>query len=187
MFSGLRIGEVCALKWKDVNFENKTINIERGTTQTINFDDMGNIVGRENVIGTTKTMCSERNIPMTEYLCKVLQDWLRKCKLENVVESEYYVFGNKEFTNTDKCRSKFDSFKKRFNLGHFGISFHGLRHTFSNMLFEMKENPKAIQQLLGHRDVKTTISIYNSVDNNYLIGTTDRLNARIKNNQYSEL
>ena len=51
----------------------------------------------------------------------------------------------------------FDRFKRRHNLDKYNIHFHGLRHTFSNMLFEMNENPKVIQQLLGHRDVKTTI------------------------------
>ena len=55
----------------------------------------------------------------------------------------------------------FDRFIKRHNLGKYNIHFHGLRHTFSNMLFEMNENPKAIQQLLGHRDVKTTVHTKN--------------------------
>ena len=74
----------------------------------------------------------------------------------------------------------FDRFIKRHKLGKYNIHFHGLRHTFSNMLFEMNENPKAIQQLLGHRDVKTTITVYNSVDNEYIRNTTDKLNEKIK-------
>ena len=78
------------------------------------------------------------------------------------------------------CRMIFDRFIKRHNLGKYNIHFHGLRHTFSNMLFEMNENPKAIQQLLGHRDVKTTITVYNSVDNEYIRNTTDKLNEKIK-------
>jgi len=51
------------------------------------------------------------------------------------------------------------------------------------MLFEMNENPKVIQQLLGHRDVKTTIMVYNSVDHSYIRNTTDKLNARINKGQ----
>ena len=43
----------------------------------------------------------------------------------------------------------FDRFKRRHDLEKYNINFHGLRHTFSNMLFEMNENPKVIQQLLG--------------------------------------
>ena len=52
------------------------------------------------------------------------------------------------------------------------------------MLFEINENPKAIQQLLGHRDVKTTITIYNSVDNEYIRNTTNKLNEKIKETVY---
>ena len=44
----------------------------------------------------------------------------------------------------------------------------------------MNENPKVIQQLLGHRDVKTTITVYNSVDNEYIRNTTEKLNEKIK-------
>ncbi len=46
----------------------------------------------------------------------------------------------------------FDRFKRRDNLNKYNIYFHGLRHTFSNMLFEMNEYPKVIQQLLGHKE-----------------------------------
>ena len=81
------------------------------------------------------------------------------------------------------CRMIFDRFIKRHNLGKYNIHFHGLRHTFSNMLFEMNENPKVIQQLLGHRDVKTTITVYNSVNSDYVKEATDRLNTKIQENQ----
>lgn len=48
---------------------------------------------------------------------------------------------------------------------------------------EMNENPKVIQQLLGHRDVKTTITVYNSVDSEYIRQTTDKFNERVKEDQ----
>ena len=48
------------------------------------------------------------------------------------------------------------------------------------MPFEMNENPKVIQRLLGHRDVKTTITVYNSVDSEYIRNTTEKLNEKIK-------
>ena len=80
----------------------------------------------------------------------------------------------------------FDRFKRRHDLDKYNIHFHGLRHTFSNMLFEMNENPKVIQQLLGHRDVKTTITVYNSVDNEYIRNTTEKLNEKIKQEKLYE-
>lgn len=51
------------------------------------------------------------------------------------------------------------------------------------MLFEMNENPKVIQQLLGHRDVKTTITVYNSVNSDYVREATDRLNTKIQEHE----
>ena len=84
-------------------------------------------------------------------------------------------------------RKIFDRFKRRNGLDKFNIHFHGLRHTFSNMLFEMNENPKVIQQLLGHRDVKTTITVYNSVNSDYVREATDRLNTKIQEKQKEQV
>lgn len=47
----------------------------------------------------------------------------------------------------------------------------------------MNENPKVIQQLLGHRDVKTTITVYNSVDSEYVRQTTEKFNEKLKEDQ----
>ena len=80
-------------------------------------------------------------------------------------------------------RKIFDGWKKRHKLTNYNIHFHVLRHTFLNMLFEMNENPKVIQQLLGHRDVKITITVYNSVDSEYIRQTTDKFNERVKEDQ----
>ena len=80
----------------------------------------------------------------------------------------------------------FDRFKRRHDLEKYNIHFHGLRHTFSNMLFEMNENPKVIQQLLGHRDVKTTITTYNSVDKSYFDKATKVFNEQYKIEQQED-
>ena len=77
----------------------------------------------------------------------------------------------------------FDRFKRKNGLNKFNIHFHGLRHTFSNIVFEMNENPKVIQQLLGYRDVKTTITVYNSVDSEYVRQTTEKFNEKVKEEQ----
>ena len=55
------------------------------------------------------------------------------------------------------------------------LHFHQLRHTYSTMLFENHENPKVIQELLGHKDVTTTIKTYNSVDRSKFKQATDKL------------
>ena len=69
---------------------------------------------------------------------------------------------------------------KSHNLQKYHIHFHTLRHTFSNTLFEADQNPKVIQSLLGHKDVKTTITTYNSVDKSYFNKATDVFNEKYK-------
>ena len=111
--------------------------------------------------------------------------------LENeIVSSEYKSFEDIKRKRDDGSyrtysgtRKIFDRFKRRNGLNKFNIHFHGLRHTFSNMLFEMNENPKVIQQLLGHRDVKTTITVYNNVNSDYVKESTNRLNDRLNENE----
>lgn len=58
MFGGLRIGEALALKWENVNFENKTLKVERAITQIPKFDNDGKVISRATVIADTKTACS---------------------------------------------------------------------------------------------------------------------------------
>ena len=183
LFAGLRIGEVCALQWKNVNFKNKTLKIERGITQIPKFDNEGNVLSRVTVVGDTKTTCSVREIPITDIVVNTLLAWrdkqIERERTNRDVTAELTAQTSFIFANDDGsvrtysgCRMIFDRFIKRHNLGKYNIHFH--------MLFEMNENPKAIQQLLGHRDVKTTITVYNSVDNEYIRNTTDKLNEKIK-------
>ena len=194
MFAGLRVGEVIALTWRNVDFENKTLKIERAITQVPKFDSEGNIVSRVTVVGDTKTTCSVREIPVADIVIETLKEWKEKQVLRqktnrdvkaDITAPTAFVFANDDGSvrTYSGCRKIFDRFKRRNNLNKYHIHFHGLRHTFSNMLFEMNENPKVIQQLLGHRDVKTTITVYNSVDSEYVRNTTEKFNVKLKQDQ----
>ncbi len=194
MFAGLRIGEALALKWKNIGFENKTIKIERAITQTLKFDEQGNVKDRTTVIGDTKTACSVRDIPVTDIVLETLKQWKEKQSKRqetnpNVIAiltaPTSFVFANDNgsYRSYYGTRVIFDRFKRRNGLSKYHIHFHGLRHTFSNMLFEMNENPKVIQQLLGHRDVKNTITVYNSVNSEYVRESTNRLNDKLNENK----
>ena len=194
MFAGLRIGEALALKWKNIDFDNKTIKVERAITQVPKFDEQGNIKDRITVIGDTKTTCSVREIPVADIVIETLKQWKDKQNHRQQADPAVtailtspttFVFANDDgsYRTYSGTRKIFDRFKRRNGLDKSNIHFHGLRHTFSNMLFEMNENPKVIQQLLGHRDVKTTITVYNSVNSDYVREATDRLNTKIQENQ----
>lgn len=78
MFGGLRIGEALALKWENVNFENKTLKVERAITQIPKFDNDGKVISRVTVIADTKTACSVREIPIADIVVETLQRWREK-------------------------------------------------------------------------------------------------------------
>jgi len=185
MFAGLRIGEVLALKWRDLDLKKGNISIENSITQVVEFDEEGNVMSRKTIISDTKTAASERENPMPEILVKALKEYKKRREAEEMLSDGKISFTKHEdivfSTNTGKLRTYwgtntlFTRFLKKHNLEKKGIHFHTLRHTFSNMLFEAGENPKVIQSLMGHRDVKTTM-IYNSVDKRQIAGARNVLN-----------
>lgn len=72
MSGGLRIGEALALKWENVNFENKTLKVEHAITQIPKFDNDGKAISRATVIADTKTACSVREIPIADIVVETL-------------------------------------------------------------------------------------------------------------------
>lgn len=187
MLASLRVGEVLGLKWENIDFENKNILVKNGITQVPQFDNKGNVLSRVTVIGDTKTACSVREVPIPVILIDALKDWEKEqwVRLQltgvDLLSPKAIVFSNDDgsvgsYLGTRKI---FDTLAKRN--GFFGkIHFHTLRHTYSNMLFEMNENPKIIQALLGHKFVKTTIMNYNSVDQVYFDKTRNLINEQFK-------
>lgn len=185
MFGGLRIGEVLALKWRNIDFEHGFISVENAITQVVDFNDQGDVIGRQTIIGDTKTVASERENPMPDILIEALKEYKERRMLEealfkgkiSLTKPDDIVFSNNEGelrtywgTNT-----LFRRFLDKHGLGKKGIHFHTLRHTFSNMLFEANENPKVVQMLMGHKNVTTTM-IYNSVDKRQLTSAKNILN-----------
>ena len=166
LYAGLRIGEILALKWTDVDFEDKVIKIRSSLSAKLNFNDNGQIIKRISVLGSTKTECSLRNVPIPNKLLECLLDWhnemLFLSKINNYPKPIFVLGGvvPKTYTSISK---RFHRFLKQNNFDKFNIHFHTLRHTYATMLLEKGTNPKIVQFLLGHRSVKTTLEIYNNV------------------------
>ena len=188
MLAGLRTGETLALRWKDIDFQNKTINVERAITVVPKFDSNGKVIERKTVISDTKTTCSKRVVPMPDLLIQTLQDYKISQDINgyehniNLTSENSLVFCNNDGTVRTYYGTKkiFYRFLEKYGLDKYNIHFHTLRHTFSNMLFEADQNPKVIQALLGHKSVKTTITTYNSVDKSYFQKATDVINKNFK-------
>ncbi|MDT2521729.1 MULTISPECIES: tyrosine-type recombinase/integrase [Enterococcus] len=147
--TGLRIGELSALKWKDINFEENYIIVEH-TLQRIPLK--GSINKTKLLYSRSKTHTSVRRIPMS----KDIKQWLlRRYNLNDTI----YVFSNKN----KPCEPRLITYhfhKIRRNVGLQHIHFHQLRHTFATRCLESNADIASVSSLLGHASAKMTLDIY---------------------------
>lgn len=162
--TGLRQGELFALTWNDIDFENKCIKVKKSYRKVKNIDNGK----REEVVGPPKTKNSIRNVPIPEHLIIKLKKYRIKQKALKLKMSNLYNDKNLVFCNMYGNYLDGSNVLKRFkrilkNNGIKEIKFHDLRHTYATRLFELGENPKTVQELLGHSDISITLDTYTHV------------------------
>lgn len=149
--TGIRIGEVCALTWEDIDTGNGIIHI-RKTLQRIYVNENGK-KRTELLIDTPKTATSMRDIPMIKELYGILKP------LKKIVRNDYFVLTN-DITPTEP-RTYRNYYKKLLKkLGIPPVKFHGLRHSFATRCIESKCDYKTVSVILGHSNISTTLNLY---------------------------
>lgn len=149
LHTGLRIGEIAALKWEDVNFSEETISV-RHTYQRIPLKNQQQKTRL--VYSQTKTFSSMRIVPFSKQVKNWLQDWREKCSGSFLFEKLGRPLEPRTLTN------HFHRLLKKAGLNRF--CFHQLRHTFATRCMEAKSHVAAISALLGHASAKMTLDIY---------------------------
>ena len=149
--TGLRIGEICGLKWSDINTDNGTITVNR-TIERIYIVE-GERKHTELVINTPKTKNSCREIPMNKELLAMVKP------LKKVVNTDFYVLTNEEKpTEPRTYRNYYHRLMARLDIPR--LKYHGLRHSFATRCIESNCDYKTVSVLLGHANITTTLNLY---------------------------
>ncbi|MDQ1806305.1 tyrosine-type recombinase/integrase [Chryseobacterium sp. CKR4-1] len=149
--AGMRIGEICALSWEDIDTDRSIISVNK-TIQRIYVIEDG-VRRTELILDTPKTKNSIRDIPISKELLKILKPF------KKIVNSSYFVLTNDaKPTEPRTYRSYYKNFMSELQMPD--LKFHGLRHSFATRCIESNCDYKTVSVLLGHSNISTTLNLY---------------------------
>lgn len=154
--TGMRIGEVCGLRFEDLDWETRTLKVCRTVERyyIINSDGTPGGVTRLD-LNEPKTKNSRRVIPLPRAVMPMLKAY------SQVSNPDYYICTLSEKVLEPRT---YRNFYRNFILKEVGLKrclkFHALRHTFASMLVENGTDVKTVASILGHSNVSTTLNVY---------------------------
>lgn len=158
LYTGMRSGECLALRWQDIDFENKTIHIENTLTD----------VGGKHWLQPPKTKTSNRYLALSDTLAEIFikQKQHNDDKISKLGSDYQYpelVFATLSGNYVDRSglNTQFRRFVKKTDFDF--ISLHSLRHCNATLLINNGIDLKIVSELLGHSDVSTTANVYADV------------------------
>lgn len=146
LHTGLRIGEICGLKWADIDLQSRTLTVSRTLIRTYTKGD-----GSRLALTPPKSKSSIRTVP--------LNTWISHLLGLLAGDPECYVLtGSSKPLEPGKYRAWYNRMLKKLNLPH--RKFHTLRHTFATTCIACGSDYKSLSKLLGHASVSTTMDLY---------------------------
>jgi integrase len=160
LMTGMRKGEILALKWKDIDFEKNYIYV----TKSVAHD------GDKPVVKTPKTEAGNRIVPLLLPLRNEL--------IKHIGKPDEYIISDDGKTPLSNRRfiSIFDNYRKATGIT---ATAHQLRHSFATIAFEADLDPKSVQEILGHKQLSTTMDIYTQFREKKLTAAAEILNQSL--------
>ena len=149
LYSGIRIGELCALRWEDVDFKKNCLTINK-TIQRVYIKDKNKNISKV-IITTPKTKNANREIPINKDFLEIL----KKVKSD---KEHYILTSNEKYIEPRTYRKYFNKVLDELKIKHF--NFHSLRHTFATNCISLGVDYKTVSELLGHANVNITLNLY---------------------------
>lgn len=151
LHTGMRIGEICALKWNDIDVTQGIINVNRTIERIYIIEN--DVKRTELIISSAKTQNSIREIPLSKELIHLLKP------LKKIVNSNFYVLTNQSNPIEPRTyRNYYKSVLKQLEIPL--LKFHGLRHSFATRCIESQCDYKTVSAILGHANISTTLNLY---------------------------
>lgn len=150
LYTGLRIGEICALKWGDIAFNEQYLYVHQ-TMQRLQKRG-NNEVKTKILISEPKSDCSIRKIPLPDKIFQLLKEYRH-------LENTYFLTGKRnKFIEPRTLQNRFKAVVKECNIRD--VNFHALRHTFATRCVELGFEVKSLSEILGHANVNITLNRY---------------------------
>jgi len=186
--TGLRRGELLALRWKDVNVSTGTLQIRQTLVRITNHDAPARKGRTQLLLQEPKTSHSRRTVPIPEECLAALKQHKARQAEEKLLLGQAYHDHGLVFCQADGKPIDPRNFLRSFDrliaqAGLPPIRFHDARHTFATLMLELGESPKTVQTMLGHSRVAITLDIYSHVSLELEKKAAAKLNAALTGRQ----
>jgi len=150
-YTGIRIGELCALKFNDISFETNTLHIDKTMQRIQNFKGTKNKT--DIIISSPKSECSIREIPVPQFIINLITE-------NDLYKKNAYLLTGEttRFIEPRTLENKFNKIASACNIEN--VTFHMIRHTFASNCIEAGVDAKSLSEILGHSSVNITLNRY---------------------------